>query len=112
MPVSHKSADTNGAWVRNCFAVTAILFSPYIAFAWWMSPVGFGFAGVSQDPVAHGLYWLSYFVGIPLLLTAQLAALVLLLMRKMSLAFRISTFALVLFLMTIVAASAGLGVLF
>ena len=100
------------AWLKGCFAVAFMSISLFAAFAWWMSPLGFGFAGVSQDPAAQGLYRLSYFVGIPSLLLAQLTGLIVLLLRKPAMAFRISAIALAAFILVVLGASAALGVLF
>ena len=54
--------------------VATTLVAAGIAFLWWMSPVGLGFAQWPSEPIKSivmSVYQASYFVGIPLLIITQ-----------------------------------------
>lgn len=62
------------------FLVLTTVVALLLGFLWFMSPLGLGFAEQSADPVrrqwAETVYWLSYFLGIPMLLIGQVVAII------------------------------------
>ena len=73
---------------RFALAIAGLLTCPalFLAFLWWMSPLGLGFSGKPADPVlrvfAHQVYVVSYLGGIPMVLLAQLVGIVLAIMGR------------------------------
>ena len=73
------------------FYIFATAVALVFAGAWFMSPLGFGFAPWPADAglraFAQGLYQVSYFAGIPALLLGQVVSLALALTRRSRLAY-------------------------
>jgi hypothetical protein len=63
------------------FHLITTLVALVIGFVWYMSPLGLGFAVWPSDPatreIAYAAYWLSYFIGLPLLLVGQVGSVIL-----------------------------------
>ena len=89
---------------RFALSIVGLLAMPavFLAFLWWMSPLGLGFAGGPADPVhrewAHRVHAGSYFGGIPMLLAGQLIGIVLAIRGQGRWALCASVGAIVLFL--------------
>lgn len=89
------------------FLTTALALA--IGLVWYMSPLGLGFNG-HPGRLAYSVYWATYFVGIPALLLAQLASLMLALLHKQRAAYVLPAVALVLFVGGVFVALALWGV--
>jgi hypothetical protein len=63
------------------FHLITTLVALVIGLVWYMSPLGLGFAVWPSDPAtrefAYVAYWLSYFIGLPLLLVGQAGSVIL-----------------------------------
>ena len=78
-----------------------ILGAALAAVYWYLAPLALGFAGVQPDPDRpQWLFWLSWNLGLPLLVLAQIAALMLA-FRHLRAAALLSTAALAVFLLLI-----------
>lgn len=87
------------------------LFALFLAFGWWMSPFGIGFAVADPPDHAWRTYEVSYFGGIPMMLLGQLAAALLAITGRRRAALWVAAGTIVLFLCGALSALGLLGLL-
>jgi hypothetical protein len=86
------------------FHIATTLVALVIGFIWLMSPLGLGFQEWPSDPVtrriANAAYWLSFFIGLPLLLIGQVGSVILAMTGRMRAAFRLPMVSIGIFILS------------
>jgi len=93
------------------YFIVSLALALCLALVWYMSPLGMGFAHWPQDhrDLLQHIYMMSYFIGIPAVLIAQIASPILFAFKKQRAAYWVPAVAIALFVACIAAILSNIG---